>query len=197
MKIHSSHELLKLIKKDGYKRIGLDGKDGVGKSTLAQTIVKDTGFSIVELDSFLEKDRGGFIEFLRYDELKDALDVKSFVVEGVCLLEALGRIGCELDLLVYVRRLRYGVWRDADVCDIEGDPEEVIEHEREELRKFAKFEAFWKKLDEEKDVPELPGLDMELIRYHATHRPHKHAQVIYEIETANNHLQCDAPPPRA
>lgn len=180
--VSSADQVLSFVQRASFRRIGLDGMDGVGKSTLAKVLGAKMNYPVVGLDDYLERERGGYIDYLRYDELQIMLDQDSFIVEGVCLLEAIERIGCKLDLLVYLKLHHHGVWRDAGVCEIDGDPRNTVERKQRELADFAQIEARLTDTDESQAPPRLPELSAELIHYHAKYRPQHTAGLIYQIE---------------
>lgn len=53
--------------------IGVDGTDGVGKATLANTLREVAGGSVLSLDELVVKNRGRYIPNLRHRELKTTL----------------------------------------------------------------------------------------------------------------------------
>src|SRR5436190_15075070 len=83
-------------------RIGVDGTDGSGKTTLARVVAAKLRRRLFSLDDYLEKDKGGFLEFIDYLRLRsDVCAEEAFVLEGVCLLHALQRAELVIDALVY------------------------------------------------------------------------------------------------
>jgi hypothetical protein len=144
--------------------IGVDGMNGVGKS---RRVAKRLGLPVLSLDDFLIGN-GSFIDGIEYDRLLKAvrqLD-RPGVVEGCCLLAALGRVGQSLDLHVYARRVsEAGYWYDADVGEGE-DLEQVLKRERE-IAKWAKAPR--------------KGLAFELIHYHAEFKPLQNAGLILDL----------------
>lgn len=154
----------------GSRRVGIDGIDGGGKSTLAKAIAAKLNCRAFCLDDYLDRDRGGFLEFIDYDRLwTDVSAEKSYVVEGVCLLHALDRAHLEIDALVYVKRRRLGLWIDERELDLDEPLEEFLEEER-------KFTAMVEGAGEV--VTDL-GLAEEVIRYHYAAKPHNNAHVVY------------------
>lgn len=88
--------------------IAVDGVPGGGKSTLARRIADALGFRCVHLDDFLEPHRGTFLANLDYARLRRALAEPPLVVEGVCVLSVLERLGVDRDALVFVEGERPG-----------------------------------------------------------------------------------------
>lgn len=87
--------------------IGIDGRDGEGKSRLARFLAWRLEMPCLETDTFLQTGTGTYS--LRIDDLRRAirtrLDLKRpVIVEGVFLLRTLQLIGESVDRLVYVNK---------------------------------------------------------------------------------------------
>jgi hypothetical protein len=153
------------IKKENSLRIGIDGANSTGKSHLAKIISKELNIVCISLDDYLTTNQGTYLPNLDLDRLKRDLNKENhFVVEGICLLEALSRINESIELLVYVKRYYLGVWNDESICNISDDVDKVIEHE--------------KALDKDQSL----GIDEEIIRYHNQYQPDKKADVVFQRE---------------
>jgi uridine kinase len=106
--------------------IGVEGFTGSGKSHLADDLAARLSATAVHLDSFLPAPAGGsqpYVERLDLPALAAALQADPVVVvEGICLRDALDRIGGALDFAVYVRRIStVGLWHDGlDMDDFEA-----------------------------------------------------------------------------
>jgi energy-coupling factor transporter ATP-binding protein EcfA2 len=151
-------------------RIVIDGKDGSGKSTLAKQLSAVLELPCISLDSFLEKDKGGYVEYIDYIKLKEALEkFEGYIVEGVCLHQVLRRIEVAPAVNIYVRRVKHGVWLDEDTLDVSNSVEAVLVRERGYASLFSS------------DSVISLGLTEEVIRYHAEFRPHESADVTYSI----------------
>ena len=168
--------------------IGIDGTDGVGKTTLAKELGDTIGATVFSLDDFVVDNRGSYIPNLRIEELDAAISSTSrpVVIEGVCLLEALEVVSLSPDLLIYVKRIaEYGHWYDEDECDPEEDEDALIERLAKEAAEFAHIDA---SLSNESDPdPETLGLTPlreEIVRYHCRRRPSQNAQIIFLRVTA-------------
>lgn len=163
-------KLAAFILRKSYCRIGIDGTNGAGKSTMASKLSKILGLKHLNLDDFLIKESGGYLDYLEYDKIKQSmLETKCFVVEGVCLLNVLEKIETSIDCLIYVKRLRHGLWDDEQECEITEEIEDFISSEKEHMRQFKQPE----------DVSESLGLSEEIIRYHYKFKPHKKADLLY------------------
>src|SRR5437879_5862476 len=100
--------------------IGIDGADGSGKTYLAHEIGATLNLPVVSLDDFVEKERGNYAKYIRYSDLRAivAQAHEGVIVEGICLLDVLNRLGLSADCLVYVKRCDgEGVWYEDDDYD--------------------------------------------------------------------------------
>ena len=84
--------LAKVIRDIGANTVGIDGCDGVGKSTLALRLIELLGGSIVDVDDHLERERGRYVAALRIDDFKNALNAAVSpsgprFVTGICLTD--------------------------------------------------------------------------------------------------------------
>jgi hypothetical protein len=161
--------------------IGIDGMDGSGKSYLAKKLASLFCANYIEFDDFVNKHQGGFLDYLRYDELSDAirqsLAERPVIIEGCCLLEVLGRLSITAKLHIYVKYLVHGIWQRGgflDACCALA----AIANEEEKLRMLV--DPF--------DDPVGPGeslcsaLKRDLIIYHYQYRPHQCADFVYKRE---------------
>lgn len=161
--------------------VGIDGMDGSGKSSLASLLSKQLGWLHINLDDYLEKNMGRYVECVHYDEVRNILKKaeESIIIEGVCLLAVLERLERSLDLLIYVKRVaHYGRWYDEEDCAVSEDIDEFVKRKKEELQKFAEMESHIEGKEPPGEVT-FPGLAEEIIRYHYKHRPQERADIIY------------------
>jgi hypothetical protein len=99
-------ELAHAIEKSGATIIGIDGYFGVGKTSLAISLSRQTGYGCIHLDDYLEPKKGSFVENLDLLALKEAINERPLIIEGICLLEVLCRLQINSDFLVYVVGIR-------------------------------------------------------------------------------------------
>lgn len=159
------------IRGKGYRRIAVDGTNGAGKSTVSADLANELGFAHINLDEYLDKNKGGFLEYLQYDDVKkDLLNLDGLVLDGICLLKVLDTIDMSVDVLVYVKRMRHGLWADESECEIDCEIEEFIAKEKEIIQLIERTE----------ELPETLGLAEEIIRYHAEYEPYIKADITYE-----------------
>ncbi len=100
---NSVSELVSCLARSRGGLIAIDGYHGVGKSTVAREVATRLDLPCVHLDDFLLRNRGSFLKCLKYEELSSSLHSRPLVVEGVCLLAVLDRIGVIPNVVVYVR----------------------------------------------------------------------------------------------
>jgi hypothetical protein len=96
-------EVVRHLRASNASLIALDGLPGAGKSTLAVRLSVLMGTRSVHLDDYLVRNSIGFTDHLAYEELRRALLVRPVVVEGVCILDVLGRLGLRPDQLLYLQ----------------------------------------------------------------------------------------------
>ena len=158
--------------------VTVDGWQGSGKTTLAKNLASSLGLSRYELDDFLQEHRGGFLEYLDYLQLTAALTEafkksRPILLDGICVLEVLQRIGLRPDVKVYVRKISAsGIWHHGLKLDPSKTAEQVIEEDREIARRWAEMEGT--KFGESGEP-----LAYEIIRYHYKYLPHETAQFYF------------------
>jgi hypothetical protein len=168
-----------LLPKDRRVCIGLDGMDGVGKSTLAREMAKRLGGSVISLDDHLVKKQNGYILHIRCNELKAVIlaSRSPILIEGVCLLAVAHRCALDVDALIYVRRLSHnsGIWHDQELCIAEKTVDELRQQEREMRNAFSTTEKSDSIADDDM------GLHGELIDYHAQWKPMQRADLVFDV----------------
>ncbi len=81
----------------------IDGYHGAGKSTIAYDLATYLDIPSLHLDDYLLPGKGGFLEFIRYPELSTALQPRPIILEGVCLLAVVKRLGITPDVHIYIQ----------------------------------------------------------------------------------------------
>lgn len=167
--------------------IGIDGKDGVGKTKLASELSRYIGIKVISLDDYIEKNQDRYVSALKLNKLSMAFkNVQGIIaIEGVCLLAATKHLGIELDEHIYIKRMNHGLWADEDVCCPKESADKIIEKEEADLLVFLEYEAS----GEGKDKPSegdagLSGLTKEIIRYHVEYMPSQIASCIFQVNHA-------------
>lgn len=177
----SVSEILKELKKK-FSLIIIDGVDGSGKSTIAREISQRLGYSHIELDKYLEKNRKAYVKYIKYNLLKDKIEGfnNPIIIEGVCVLAVLKKLKIEHDFLIYVKRMsKYGYWRDGNLYDVKEDVNGHISNQIKDYCNFSKALALIEKKELDSIDCSIPKLREEIIRYHFEFRPHEIADIIF------------------
>jgi hypothetical protein len=82
----------------------VDGNLGAGKSHVANRLAADLAIPCVHLDDYMARGLDSFLANVDYEGLKRGIEQykSGLVIEGICLLAALSRVGCSPDYLVFV-----------------------------------------------------------------------------------------------
>lgn len=102
MRIKSVAQLARTLKQMPEWLLAIDGFHGAGKTALACDLATQLAVDVVHLDEYLRRNQGGYVDFLQYQELADALRRRPLIVEGVCILAVLRRLDIAPDILIYV-----------------------------------------------------------------------------------------------
>lgn len=181
--IRNLPDLLNEIRQKNAEIILIDGGDGSGKSTLASEITKSISAAHINLDDYLDKNRGNFVGFIKYDLLKKKIEDSRapIIIEGVCALSVINKLQQKFDLHIYVKRMSdFGFWSDDNLFDVDEDVEDFIAEKNNDHRKFCETMA---QIEGERYDPEettIPKITEELIRYHYEFKPQETADIIYE-----------------
>ncbi len=163
--------------------IGIDGADRSGKTFLATEIGTAMNLSVVSVDDLIQKERGNYVEHVRQAELEAALGSgeTGVIVEGVCLLDVLGRLALSADCLVYVKRCDAdGFWyEDGDYDDPSGSADVVLARLSQQLAALADLSCRFRNEPGDPFAASVTPLREEIIRYHYRARPHERADFAY------------------
>lgn len=162
--------------------IAIDGIDCSGKTTLAKRLQRRLKCHRISLDTYLKKNSGNYVDFINYQRLQQNISRSSnlLLIEGTCCLAVLDRVHVIHDLLIYVKRYSdNGYWCDEDECDVQGDIDEYVNQEKENLLKFCELEASIKNKDFDPSTHQFPPFREEMFRYHHKFRPHRVADIIF------------------
>ena len=80
-------DIIKEIKRIKSTVIAIDGIDGSGKSTLSKELSKLLKMVHINLDDYLDKNRGGYINFIDYASLKECIKQACdlILIDGIIL----------------------------------------------------------------------------------------------------------------
>ena len=140
--------------------IAIDGDAGTGKTNLSCYIGCKLIKNVINLDDFLIPKQDCFVGALLIDRLKQRINIlKNPIIEGVCVLEVLEKLGIIDYVLIYCKEIseNIGNWSSAYRLDIDDEA------------------------DCQKQIQQHHGLDIEIIRYHYKYRPFEKANYIYQI----------------
>jgi len=150
--------------------VGIDGVNGSGKSTLAVNISKEITGRIINVDDYVEKNKGEYLSRVAYQTLQKAVNQfvsasePIIIIEGVCLLNVLEKIKIQPDILVYIKRIgSYGFWIDDKLCDSEIPLEDALQF-----------------ISRAETVHGVGNLDREIAVYHRNYSPLEKADFIFE-----------------
>ena len=166
----TSLEDLKDLIPSGSRRIGIDGINGSRKTSTANYLSDQTGIECLHIDDFLIKNQGGFLDYVRYQDLENVLAAReTYIIEGICLLQVLEKIQTEIDLLIYLKRYHLGLWADErELCVDPEDAESFLQKERQYAAMIT---------GEADDTG--ASMSDDIVRYHSKYRPQSRAQLIY------------------
>lgn len=171
----------RLVQSAGWRRIGIDGAIGAGKSYLADELSQALDVPVLDVNDYLHKNQGGYVDFIDYPALQAALSsMPALILCGVCLRQVLANLGATLDGHIYITRMQHGLWADEDECvfpdGVDAAIENLVSTTASITRRFdepSDYSVF------ERDDDSLQ-LAIEIMHYHAAFVPHEAADVIYE-----------------
>ena len=164
--INTENELVAALRNtsfDSKSTVSVDGVDGVGKTTLSTKIAQELCLSNIELDDFVQKNQGGYINHIDYDRLLKKINAnKPVVVEGICVLQILQRIQIRPNVRIYIKVVdRY--------CFCNG-----------QIKYFPPDKSADEVINERKIKGFSVGFEEDLIRYHYNFTPHEKSDYIFE-----------------
>ncbi len=88
-------------------RIVIDGDLGAEKTVSGKKLAEDLGIKLISLDCFLNGDRSiPYWDQIKYDSLQGAISASpKVIIEGVCALKVLAKIGVRPDYHIFKKRL--------------------------------------------------------------------------------------------
>jgi len=174
------NQLLSKLKELRPSIIGIDGEDGVGKSTkIAPFLSEQLGGAIISLDNYLVKNKGGYVEYLKYEALRnDLLNLleksQPIIIEGLMFLDVAKKIGIQQDYLIYACcDLWFYHWTEEDGnYNNHGTLEEIIGQEENKVGIIAKVLT-------PKEPYHMEGMRRELFAYTYGWRPLLKAEAVW------------------
>lgn len=157
--------------------VGIDGIDGVGKTSIAKDIEK-LGYIRISLDEYLRKKSGGYYEFIEFDKLQSKLlecAGKFIVIEGLLLQKILERVQIKVNYLIYATDSVWiydwseewqGKYSTMSLEDIIKDTEHITSRVS-------------KALDPSAQPYKMDGLRREIYEYTFHYKPWGKAQIVF------------------
>lgn len=177
-------QLLPIIPSD-VSLVSVDGLDGVGKSTLSETLAKQIGGVHFELDNYLHKNQNCYLDALNLDALKNDLRQSDLAIVEGCLVGAvIQKLGSQCSFAIYVvrtSRMRGQLERDwVDEWELLFKSEDAEVFSAREEESTEKFAALFSNSEVGTET-NFSGLRRELVRYHVEEKPHLKADAIIRV----------------
>jgi hypothetical protein len=171
----------RVVRAAGWRRIGIDGVDGAGKSYLAEWLCQELECPNLDVDDYLHKNQGGYIDFIDYPALAAALaSMPAFVLSGACLREVLANLGTSLDGNIYIKRVRDGLWLDEDACVFPDGVDAAIETLGRHNAMMSQYFDEPHELALSMGNDDEPRFVEEVMRYHDAYSPQEEADLVFE-----------------
>ncbi|MDZ7717608.1 MAG: hypothetical protein U5K72_02160 [Balneolaceae bacterium] len=144
--------------------ITIDGRDGSGKSTLAISLANALDAEHLEIDQYVNENKDGYSKHIRFNDLyKDyessCRDYSIVILEGICIMNIISKIGVEPDISIYIKRIKDNFWFDGLMLfNPDKDADQHIADRR---------------LSDN-------SLQSEIIRYHYRYMPHETSDIVFE-----------------
>lgn len=171
----------RFVKAAGWRRIGIDGVDAVGRAHLAKVLSRAMGCPALDVDDYLHQNQGGYVEFIDYPALSAAMaSIPSFAISGACLREVLSNLGASLDGVIYIKRMREGLWADEEGCVFPEGVDAAVEMFAANRALNSRYFDEMPEQPAHEDDEVSPHLVDEVMRYHDTYVPHETADLVFE-----------------
>jgi uridine kinase len=168
--------------------IGIDGKNGSGKSFLALNLCcRNKNFVYFDLDThYWPSNELPYVDKIEYEMLNknihNTLNSNEIVIlDAVCTLAILEKLSLNANVTIYIKKLDgLHLWIDGINFDYDLDLKELLASKKESSRESLELEN--PDLNGEKntitDVDE--DISYDVIRYHHRYKPDEKADIIYE-----------------
>ncbi len=166
-----------LITEKQLQLITVDGFSGSGKSFLSEKIVDINSYEYIDIDGdYLIPNDGLYINFIKNEQLKaDIIKLvsngKIVVIDGICILQVLDRIGFKPGIKVYVKRIHSQGWRDGKHLNYDTSVDDALYEESRERQEFENDAAYIEGREPEPIDFSREDMTHETIRYHYRYHP--------------------------
>ena len=144
--------------------IAIDGWPGAGKTFLAETLARALEIPTFDLDSYVLKNQGEYLERIKFDELKESINNAGdqFILSGVFILDVFAKIELKANLHIYVKQMsKTGFWN------------------HEEYSESADGEDPFQEIDQIAGTSGSLALERAVRDYHLARHPHCDASIIF------------------
>jgi len=154
--------------------VSIDGVGGSGKTTLGRMLADEMHAVLISLDSYLEPHQGVYVSSVDYQTLRREMHRETsegcqlFIVEGICVLAVLRRLGLSPYFSIYLKQVTdSGRWKDESICSETSDLQEIY--------------SFITRVEHHSHKPGIGNHDRELARYHHEFLPISTTDVVLEV----------------
>ncbi len=171
-----TNDILQKIKTTNPRIVGIDGDDGIGKTSLAKDIEK-FGYKRISLDDFLRKKSGGYFKFVDFETLERTIKQSSneqIVIEGVLMRKILEKLPLTVSYFVYMAD---SVWAYDWLEEYQGKYynlplNEIIKNVEGEVSRLNKV------LNPDSKPYRMDGFRREIYEYSYEYKPWESADII-------------------
>ncbi|MFC0575360.1 hypothetical protein [Paraburkholderia solisilvae] len=160
--MRNATDLESIVRTIGHGLIAFDGCTSVGKTTLMKKLAGRLKCPAIDLDPYLNRQRGEFVNELRLPEVASAIEQAHqqspiALIAGICMREVLDRLQLTAAVHIYVQlNSPMGIPSNLNIMDREDG------HQIDDT--YGKL---------------LSETDWEIAAYHERYRPRSNADVIY------------------
>lgn len=179
-KVENIDDLVKIIASSSCKIIGIDGEDGMGKTTkITPHLESAFNAESFHVDDYLIKKNDSYVPSIKIKELER--DIKKskasvIIIEGVILLKILELLSLKADFYIYVSSLNWiEEWKEYGSY-YEETLDEIIRHEVNLVNRV---------IQATEDKPRhyvMQGFRKEFFEYTYTYKPFDKADIVYISE---------------
>lgn len=160
------------------KLIGIDGIDGIGKTTMATKLASELQYQVISIDDYLNKNQGSYYKHIDFAKLKeDILTRNQVIVEGILLTRILNKIDVKCDFYIYATN-NFWVYEWSEEFDgiYSLMPlEDIVSHAEELTNKIVKATESHPK------IYKMSEYVKDIYTYSYKYRPWSNADMVFQI----------------